>query len=238
MENEKLIATSELCNIRKIRSVLTIAGIILIAAAVGLYVLAYFRNIKYWKDLYKKQAKSVVEDINSHDAEYALSKHDSADIVKKVAEKNKIDLKVVYAGQEKIVAINEDDISKFATKMRRLKDSDLKAYAKEEASLTELFMMYSQYAWASLIAGIVCIIAGILYYKSSRDISVTVTDRRVYGNKNWGRDVQIAMSQVNSVSSRGKNGLVINTSGGNVKFTHIQNRDEIVSAISECFVKR
>ncbi|MBR4626593.1 MAG: hypothetical protein IKO47_02650 [Ruminococcus sp.] len=242
MENETLLVSSELCDIRKVKRFLTVIGIILIIAAVGLYIWAYFWNINFWKDLYKRQTKMVVEDINENSVEHALAKYDSDEIVKLVTESKNIHYEVVYKYDivytYSTAVVSEHDSSKFASAMRKLTDSDLKKYAKETASITDFFMMKSEFAWISLIAGIVSIIAGIWYYKRRRVISVNVTDKRVYGTRKGGKDVQIAINQINSVSSKGEHGFVINTSGGDISFSCIKNRDVIVRAISESFANR
>ena len=248
MENEKLIATSKLYDIGKRKKRMLIIGAALIAAAIAVFFIGMLLECSEAKRTARGTMKYYygIRD----NVRYGHDKSACYDECYEAILKDLWISSILEAGAEKYgiknLKYSKDIPLAHAYITTLIEDEDYlpKAWAEKHREYYINVGSLAYYrpivfiSYLMLVGGIGTIIAGIIYKIKYGKTGVAVTDKRIYGNKNWGRDVQIAMSQVNSVSSRGKNGLVINTSGGNVKFTHIQNRDEIVSAISECFVKR
>lgn len=85
-----------------------------------------------------------------------------------------------------------------------------------------------------LIFFIVSLIVGA-YLKSYK---LTVTDKRVYGNTSWGKQVDLPIDSVSAVASTAMKGISVATSSGRIVFSFIKNRDEVRAAISQLIIER
>lgn len=68
--------------------------------------------------------------------------------------------------------------------------------------------------------------------------SLTVTNKRVYGNTLHGKRVDLPIDSVSSFASSPFKGIAIGTSSGKIKFNLIKNRDEMFASLSSLIVER
>lgn len=86
--------------------------------------------------------------------------------------------------------------------------------------------------------GIVFFIAAIIIGAWLKSYSLTVTDKRVYGNTSWGKQVDLPVDSVSAVASTSFKGIAVATSSGRIVFNLIKNRDEVRNAISDLLIAR
>lgn len=67
---------------------------------------------------------------------------------------------------------------------------------------------------------------------------ITVTNKRIYGKRAFGRRVDLPIDSISAVGVSALKGLAVGTSSGKIKFHMIQNRDEIHKAISDLLIVR
>lgn len=85
---------------------------------------------------------------------------------------------------------------------------------------------------------VVTIIIGIVLYFQWKKISLTVTDKRVYGNNSSGKRVDLPLDSVSAVSMNKKSTIAVTTASGAIKFTFLKNADEIHSVVSGLLIDR
>ena len=120
--------------------------------------------------------------------------------------------------------------------------SEPKPYSDEQ--VIALRQKSSQMRIISLIskavAGILSIadIFLLILFLSAQKTSLTVTDKRVYGNAAFGKRVDLPLDMISAVGISLFKGIAIGTSSGKIKFAGISNRDEIHKAISGLLIDR
>lgn len=62
--------------------------------------------------------------------------------------------------------------------------------------------------------------------------SITVTDRRVSGKTGWGKQVDLPLRQISAVSKQGNDTLGVSTSSGLIKFSRLENADEVYQVLT------
>ena len=68
---------------------------------------------------------------------------------------------------------------------------------------------------------------------------MTVTNMRVYGKAHFGKRVDLPLDMISAVSTSSIfKGLTVATSSGVIKFTFLENRDELHEAISKLLMER
>lgn len=82
------------------------------------------------------------------------------------------------------------------------------------------------------------IILGIIFYVASSKISLTVTDKRIYGTAIFGKRIDLPLDMVSAVSTSFFKGIGVSTSSGVIKFWCIKNNLDIHKEISELLLKR
>ena len=82
-----------------------------------------------------------------------------------------------------------------------------------------------------------CIIGGIFYIACAK-ISITVTDKRVYGTALWGKRVDLPLDAISAVGSKWPKGITVASSSGKIAFVMIKNRDEIHKCVSDLLIER
>lgn len=75
-------------------------------------------------------------------------------------------------------------------------------------------------------------------YKGWSQIELTVSDKRVFGCAAFGKRVDLPLDAISAVGTSTFNGIAITTASGAIKFSMIENRDEIHSAVSKLLVER
>lgn len=74
---------------------------------------------------------------------------------------------------------------------------------------------------------------GILHFLKYWNISLTVTNKRLYGVNRFGKRVDIPLRSITSVSTSRKHDILFFTPSGKVVFRNFQNADEIYQIISK-----
>ena len=92
--------------------------------------------------------------------------------------------------------------------------------------------------WAISDIGIIAIIVGIIFYFAVSKVSITVTDKRVYGTATWGKRVDLPFDSISAVAIAMFNTIAVATSSGSIKFSCIENYDEVHKEISKLLVNR
>lgn len=81
-------------------------------------------------------------------------------------------------------------------------------------------------------------VLGLVLYLWTFRVSLTVTDKRVYGTAGFGKRVDLPIDMISAVGTSLLKGIAVTTSSGVIKFALIVNRDEVHNAISELLMKR
>ena len=81
------------------------------------------------------------------------------------------------------------------------------------------------------------IFATIFYILVSK-IELTVTDKRVYGTTAFGKRVDLPLDMISAVGTGMFKSIAISTTSGVIKFSFMENRDAIHTAISKLLVDR
>ena len=68
--------------------------------------------------------------------------------------------------------------------------------------------------------------------------SITVTDKRVYGNASFGKRVDLPMNQISSVALGSSKSIAVATSSGKIQFWLLENSNEIHKAISDILIRQ
>lgn len=91
-----------------------------------------------------------------------------------------------------------------------------------------------------IVMGIILVFSliGIITYKAMSKISLTVTDKRVYGTATFGKRVDLPLDSVSAIALGGMKGIAVTTASGAIKFALIKNREEIYSVVSKLLVDR
>lgn len=89
----------------------------------------------------------------------------------------------------------------------------------------------------TIISGIVAIISIALYFYA-RKMRIVVTDKRVYGQAHFGKQVDLPFDSISAISKSMLKGIAVATSSGRIMFILISNRDEIYQIISELLIER
>lgn len=81
------------------------------------------------------------------------------------------------------------------------------------------------------------VIAAILYFGTAR-CSMTITDKRVYGNAAFGKRVDLPLDSISAVGTSAFKGLAVATSSGRIKFYDIANQGEMHQTLSNLLIGR
>ena len=86
--------------------------------------------------------------------------------------------------------------------------------------------------------GIIILIVAVIIAAWLKSYSLTVTDKRVYGNTSWGKQVDLPVDSISAVASTTFKGIAVATSSGRIVFNLIKNRDEVRNVISDLLIAR
>lgn len=89
-----------------------------------------------------------------------------------------------------------------------------------------------------IFTGVIVFIAGLLYKLAYRSVSITVTDKRVYGTAAWGKRVDLPLDKISAVATSFGHGIAVATSSGSIRFKAITNNAEVHAAISKLLMER
>lgn len=101
---------------------------------------------------------------------------------------------------------------------------------------SDLFGFYGFLFFSAAI--IVALIVGIIFYRATHKIELTVSDKRVYGIVTFGKRVDLPLDSVSSVGTSVFNSITVATSSGRIRFFGIENRNEIHKALSVLLIDR
>ena len=102
--------------------------------------------------------------------------------------------------------------------------------------LGEMLSLYGILSFVGVVMAF--FIIGFIFYKATSKISLTVTDKRVYGTAVFGKTVDLPFDMISAVGTSTFKGIAVATSSGAIKFIMMENRDSIHDAISEQLVLR
>lgn len=94
------------------------------------------------------------------------------------------------------------------------------------------------YVSVLLYIGIVFLVWGIVNFMKYKNMSMTVTDKRIYGVSSFGKRVDFPLSAISSVSASGKRDINLLTPSGKVLFGNFENADELFQTISKMLIER
>jgi len=104
-----------------------------------------------------------------------------------------------------------------------------------EEFLGEMFSVYGILCFAGAFA--VALIVGLINYFATRNIELTVTDKRVYGIAAFGKRVDLPLDSISSVGT-GLNKIAVATSSGRIIFWGVSDREKIHKALSTLLIAR
>lgn len=82
------------------------------------------------------------------------------------------------------------------------------------------------------------LIVGTICYFWLRKMNLVVSDKRVYGQAAFGRQVDLPLDSITAIGKGIIKGIAITTASGAIKFKCIKNRDEIYETIGKLLVER
>ena len=100
------------------------------------------------------------------------------------------------------------------------------------------YKMTSAYPYFMSFIFIPMLIIALLFYFSAAKVSLTVTDKRVYGTAIFGKRVDLPLDMISAVSTSIFKGIGISTASGVIKFWGIRNNMEVHKAISDLLLER
>lgn len=89
-----------------------------------------------------------------------------------------------------------------------------------------------------LYIGVITIIYGIIIIIANRNVTLTVTDRRVYGTAKWGKRIDLPLDKISAVATAKLGGIAVSTSSGAIRFLGIKNNLAIHETISKLLMER
>lgn len=85
---------------------------------------------------------------------------------------------------------------------------------------------------------LITLIVGAICYFWLRKMKLVVSDKRVYGQAAFGRQVDLPLDSITAIGKGAIKGIAITTASGAIKFKCIKNRDEIYDVISKLLMER
>ena len=78
----------------------------------------------------------------------------------------------------------------------------------------------------------------VVFYVGHKSIQLTVTDRRVYGVTSFGKRVDLPMDSISAISTSMWKTIAVTTASGAIKFSFIENIDEMYRILNEQLMER
>lgn len=119
----------------------------------------------------------------------------------------------------------------------RTDKEDYKEYEKYMSKSDTFYTMVTITGIIS-IAGATVFIPSLLIILYSRNMRIVVTDKRVYGQASFGRQVDLPLDSISAIGKWFLKGIVVATSSGKIRFMLISNRDNIYKTISDLLIDR
>ena len=116
--------------------------------------------------------------------------------------------------------------SEFAVSPRKFKEQMADVYNAAHKEMDKAQMMLP----IAVISALLCIVCAFIWLFKGK-VKLTVTDKRVYGNAVFGKQVDLPLSSIVLIEIGKKDTLTLATAAGKVRFAGIKNRDEVYSEI-------
>lgn len=111
----------------------------------------------------------------------------------------------------------------------------------EDPFFYALFVPHEGIDWVIsplLYLGIVAVVVGIIMILAYSKVSLTVTDKRVFGTAAWSKRVDLPFDMISAVATGFADGIAVSTSSGRIQFKCIKNNKEIHAEISKLLLER
>ena len=95
----------------------------------------------------------------------------------------------------------------------------------------EFFNFYCLYSYM-IVLGIVALLVGIIVKSNTEKCEITVTNETISGKLSHGKEVCIPLNQITAINRSSFNGVSITAIGNVSNFHCIENREEVMKAIS------
>ena len=106
------------------------------------------------------------------------------------------------------------------------------------AFIIESAFQYGLFEMWVLILAVVSFIAAIVVYLMMRNCKFVITDKRIYGQSTFGKQISLPLDKVSMASTTFLNCLVVSTSSGKISFWLIKNGDAAWQIINQLIVAR
>ena len=104
---------------------------------------------------------------------------------------------------------------------------------------TSMFPFFASYSLLPFV------VIALIFYFMNRKVSLTVTDKRVYGTAAFGKRVDLPLDKISAVGTSAFKGIAVTSASGaikfsmiKIKFSMIKNNDEMHHAISQLLMER
>ena len=82
------------------------------------------------------------------------------------------------------------------------------------------------------------LIIAFIIFLWTRNMELTVTDKRVYGTAAFGKRVDLPLDSISAVGTSFLKGIDVGTSSGRIKFKLVKNQKDVHSAMSKLLMER
>lgn len=86
--------------------------------------------------------------------------------------------------------------------------------------------------------GAILLVWGLIWYLEFQNVSITVTDKRVFGTAKWKKRVDLPFDSISAVATSALHGITVATSSGSIRFKFIENNIDVHDAISKLLLER
>ncbi len=97
---------------------------------------------------------------------------------------------------------------------------------------------YEDAVYIFFCIGLVLLLVAALITWWLHSFNLTVTDKRIYGNTAFGKQVDLPVDSISAISTSILKGITVATSSGRIVFKLIKNRDDIRKIINELIIDR
>ncbi len=119
----------------------------------------------------------------------------------------------------------------------KMGDLDFSNYAKYSKIGNTWGTVTDAFIWITLCLLALAIVFLVLLFYCSK-MSLTITDKRIYGKAAFGRRVDLPLDMVSAVGTSAFKGIAVATSSGKIKFLGISNQEEVHKAITDLLMER
>ena len=89
-----------------------------------------------------------------------------------------------------------------------------------------------------LYLGVIFTIYGTFQILAYKNVSLTVTNKRVFGTSSWGKRVDLPIDMISAVATAARGGIAVSSASGAIRFAGIKNNKEIHETISKLLMER